>query len=41
MTAIETRLLIGASFEPGEEQAEQILTPRTGAVILEVPEAST
>jgi len=41
MTAIETRLLIGASFEPGEEQAEQILNPRTGAVILEVPEAST
>ncbi|RRH72336.1 gamma-aminobutyraldehyde dehydrogenase [Falsigemmobacter faecalis] len=37
---METRLLIGASFEQGEEQPEQILNPRTGAVILDVPEAS-
>ena len=41
MTAIDTNLLIGAGFEPGEETAEQVLNPRTGGLILEVAEAST
>lgn len=41
MSAIDTRLLIGSAFEAGEEAAEQILNPRTGALILELPEAST
>ncbi len=36
----DTQLLIGAAFEPGQEAAEQVLNPRTGALILEVPEAS-
>ncbi len=40
-TAISTSLLVGSSFEPGTEAREQILNPRTGALILEVPEAST
>jgi aminobutyraldehyde dehydrogenase len=39
-TTIDTELLIGDRFERGEETAEKILNPRTGAVILEVPEAS-
>ncbi len=38
---IQTQLLIGNSFEPGQEAKEQILNPRTGGLILEVPEAST
>ncbi len=37
---IDTRLLIGSAFERGEETAERVLNPRTGALILEVPEAS-
>ena len=37
---IQTRLLIGNSFEAGAEAVEHILNPRTGGVILEVPEAS-
>ncbi|MGL4237666.1 aldehyde dehydrogenase family protein, partial [Tabrizicola sp.] len=41
LTTINTALLIGAAFEPGQEAKEQILNPRTGALILEVPEAST
>ena len=38
---IQTQLLIGSAFEAGQEAAEAILNPRTGALILEVPEAST
>jgi aminobutyraldehyde dehydrogenase len=37
---ISTSLLIGAVFEAGQEAREQILNPRTGELILEVPEAS-
>lgn len=37
----DTSLLIGNSFETGSEAAEQVLNPRTGALIVEVPEAST
>ena len=37
---IQTKLLIGNAFEVGAETAEPILNPRTGALILEVPEAS-
>lgn len=42
MTAptFDTELLIGDRFEPGEEAPERILNPRTGALILELPEAS-
>ncbi|MDO9526224.1 MAG: gamma-aminobutyraldehyde dehydrogenase [Gemmobacter sp.] len=38
---MDTKLLIGSGFEPGEEAAEQVLNPRTGGLILEVAEAST
>ncbi len=38
---IQTQLLIGANFEAGTETFEAILNPRTGALILNVPEAST
>ena len=38
---IQTQLLIGNSFEPGQEAKEPILNPRTGALILNVAEAST
>ena len=38
---IQTQLLIGNRFEIGQETPEQVLNPRTGALILEVPEAST
>ena len=37
----QTELLIGNSFELGQEAKEQVLNPRTGGLILEVPEAST
>ena len=37
---IQTNLLIGNSFEAGTEIAEPILNPRTGALILNIPEAS-
>jgi aminobutyraldehyde dehydrogenase len=37
----DTGLLIGDSIEPGTETAEKVLNPRTGALILEVPEGST
>ncbi|MGL5011918.1 MAG: aldehyde dehydrogenase family protein, partial [Paracoccaceae bacterium] len=37
---ITTQLLIGGSFEAGTEAREQVLNPRTGGLILEVPEAS-
>ncbi|MGB8814003.1 MAG: aldehyde dehydrogenase family protein, partial [Paracoccaceae bacterium] len=38
---IQTQLLIGNTFETGEDFAEPILNPRTGALILNIPEAST
>ena len=38
---IDTQLLIGSSFEAGQEAKESVLNPRTGGLILEVPEAST
>lgn len=38
---IQTELLIGNAFEAGQETPEQVLNPRTGSLILEVPEAST
>ncbi|NJM83957.1 MAG: gamma-aminobutyraldehyde dehydrogenase [Tabrizicola sp.] len=38
---MDTALLIGAGFEAGQETREPILNPRTGGLILEVPEAST
>ncbi len=37
---IDTQLLIGPVFEAGTEVREPILNPRTGGLILEVPEAS-
>ncbi|MBW6506506.1 MAG: gamma-aminobutyraldehyde dehydrogenase [Rhodobacteraceae bacterium] len=37
---MDTQLLIGNSFEAGEDAREQVLNPRTGGLILEVPEAS-
>jgi len=39
-TTFDTALLIGDRFEPGEEAAERVLNPRTGGLIVEVPEAS-
>lgn len=38
---IDTALLIGDGFEPGQDAAEPVLNPRTGALILDVPEASS
>ncbi len=38
---MDTRLLIGSGFEEGTETPEQVLNPRTGETILEVPEASS
>ncbi|MGA1180105.1 MAG: gamma-aminobutyraldehyde dehydrogenase [Marivivens sp.] len=38
---MDTNLLIGNSFEAGQDAAEQVFNPRTGEVILDVPEAST
>ena len=37
---MDTKMLIGSKFEAGTETAETVLNPRTGAVILELPEAS-
>ncbi|MDB5560638.1 MAG: gamma-aminobutyraldehyde dehydrogenase [Hyphomicrobiales bacterium] len=37
---MHTNMLIGSRFEPGTEAAEKILNPRTGELILELPEAS-
>lgn len=37
---IDTSFLIGTDFETGTEVAEQVLNPRTGELIIEVPEAS-
>jgi aminobutyraldehyde dehydrogenase len=41
LSTIDTALLIGSAFEIGQDAREQVLNPRTGALILEVPEAST
>ena len=41
MTELHTALLIGADFQPGQEAGEPILNPRTGALILNLAEAST
>ena len=41
MTQFDTALLIGNDFQQGQEAAEPILNPRTGAFILNLPEAST
>ncbi|MEO4040269.1 gamma-aminobutyraldehyde dehydrogenase [Hoeflea sp. CAU 1731] len=38
---MDTSLLIGSGFEEGTETPEQVLNPRTGETILEVPEASS
>ena len=38
---IETEMLVGDRLEKGEEAKEKVLNPRTGALILEVAEAST
>ncbi|RYI12144.1 MAG: aldehyde dehydrogenase family protein, partial [Acetobacteraceae bacterium] len=38
---MQTQFLIGSAFEAGTEAPEPILNPRTGGLILEVPEAST
>jgi len=40
MSAMHLDLLIGTGFERGQEAAEQVLNPRTGGLIVEVPEAS-
>jgi aminobutyraldehyde dehydrogenase len=37
---MHTNMLIGSRFEAGTEAAEKILNPRTGELILELPEAS-
>ena len=37
---MDTKLLIGGRMEDGTEKPESILNPRTGAVILDLPEAS-
>ncbi len=37
---MDTDMLIGAKFEPGSEADEAILDPKTGAAILQLPEAS-
>lgn len=38
---METNMLIGASFEAGTDTAETVFNPRTGEVILNLPEANT
>ncbi|MCJ7993907.1 gamma-aminobutyraldehyde dehydrogenase [Rhizobium cremeum] len=37
---MDTQMLIGATFEAGTETEEKILNPKTGEVILDLPEAS-
>ena len=37
---LPTRMLIGAEFVDGTEVAEAVLAPRTGATVVEIPEAS-
>ena len=38
---MDSQLLIGSAFETGAETPEPILNPRTGGLIVEIPEAST
>ncbi len=38
---MDTQLLIGTRFETGQETPESVLNPRTGSLIVEIPEAST
>ncbi|MDK3071975.1 gamma-aminobutyraldehyde dehydrogenase [Sedimentitalea sp. JM2-8] len=38
---METKMLIGASFEAGTDVEEKVLNPRSGEVILNLPEANT
>ena len=38
---MDSKMLIGAKFEAGTEVEEQILNPRTGDTVLQLPEAST
>ena len=37
---MDTQMLIGSRFEAGTETEEQILNPKTGETILDLPEAS-
>jgi aminobutyraldehyde dehydrogenase len=37
---MQTQMLIGSKFEAGTETTEAVLNPRTGATILDLPEAS-
>lgn len=37
---METQMLIGSKFETGSEAGEPVLNPKTGAVIMDLPEAS-
>jgi aminobutyraldehyde dehydrogenase len=37
---MDTQMLIGAKFEAGTETDEKILNPKTGEVIVDLPEAS-
>ena len=37
---MDTQMLIGAKFEAGTETDEKILNPKTGDVIVDLPEAS-
>ena len=37
---METQMLIGSRFETGTETEEQVLNPKTGETVLNLPEAS-
>ena len=37
---MDTQMLIGSKFETGGEAEEAVLNPKTGATILNLPEAS-
>lgn len=41
LSTIDTAMLIGSAFEAGQEAGEQVLNPRTGQLILEIPDAAT
>ena len=36
---METKMLIGGAFEAGTDQEENVLNPRTGEMIMQIPEA--
>ncbi|MDO7660432.1 MAG: aldehyde dehydrogenase family protein, partial [Paracoccaceae bacterium] len=38
---MHNQILIGNSFEAGQEVSEMVLNPRNGSLIIEIPEAST